>query len=370
MNSEGPDASSDSEYDFGHFDALDSDVSSQAEVVQDSVDPFTAAQRAQAEDDSVSSEDEVDDKFAFTQRLLTNAKTLRQLSQQTASVELEFDQNDRGSPSPRKTKLDSSPSLPSRSQDSSFAPSQQYVAPSRELFSTVRLLDDEVPVPGRHMQFAAGTLKQLRYPQFHAVLGMTRRYQIDAFGPAVCLKTLWSGQDIRSSPVFQIVSFKDSKAVLQDRHESPCRILAQFEHAIDLNSYVEIQVLDCIFDHAATLSHPHRERSSGIVPAQEQHADRFDVLKAMSTRAPEVPEHGPPNTMATPHSVPSSASVLIILKSRIMTQALRAELQAASNRKDEAVRHFNSDMPHSTAETNYSEGAEIDIDDFPIELQD
>ena len=320
----------DSDYDFGKFDELDSDLDSQPEVEQDSLDPFTAALKTEA----VNAE-EVEDRAVFTQRLFNNAQTLRQLSQDGPAIEIEYAKEE-----PEPPVIISQRSLPSR-QSSNL--SQKYIKPSRDLYESVLLLPEGSSVPAKHVTLSAEVFRSLTYQQFCAVLEYTRHYQLTESNSSPCIQELWAGSDVTSALVMQVVSIKDNKVVLKDDHASPCQVLAVLQVTLSIDVGSRIKITDCYFDHAVKIE-PDTAQSASQIPSA-QHPKFSSGLK--------FPDHVPSSYPAPPNSLVTAQPTSVLVVNRAELYRLNPFDGGDTNIQ-------------STAETSYSD--QIDLTDFPVEL--
>ncbi|BFZ53178.1 hypothetical protein PYCC9005_000201 [Savitreella phatthalungensis] len=305
-----------SEYDFGRLDALDSDndddVQAQAKDdydPDDTLDPFTAAQLEEAKeqraqgrgsDDLQNDRSFQDDADTFTQRLLTNARTLKQLRPDGPKVELELDESREGVPgnnsaggrpalertarqsfSERYRELSQEHAINQLPSFSDYHPSQTtplkkpvnqfsqvYMGVDKQIFQTCRYLGPDEEVVGKHEVFPARLLQPLSYEIFRRVLDRTRRYRFDedevrsssgramAMDPT-CLYKLSRGVDASGPPVFEVTSRHGANLLLVDEHEEPCEIVATLlaqqdgPHSTDdWETLTGVQLLDFHFDYA------------------------------------------------------------------------------------------------------------------------
>lgn len=304
------DALSESSFDFGHFHELDSDAED-PQVEDQGLDPFTAAQREESfalgvdEDAAVYGERPEDEKFVFTQKLLTNAQTLKQL-QASGSPEIainyEEDSKDRlqsqTRPSPDTRlpqnpaedahflrRLSSEASLGAYSQRSKFhastkrehtpVPPQAYSNYDRQSFRLLPSLSDETLVSGRFHSFPAGLLKGYTYENCCLILDNTRVYSLDGEGSSenICLQTLLQAKDCLKSPVLGIVARKDAKVLLQDLHSETevCTIIGLLANSQEvLQENRESNVCQHIMLHEFHIDYVPQVSSSIVAPESSE----------------------------------------------------------------------------------------------------
>lgn len=422
------DALSEDSYDFGHFHELDSDAD-EPEIEKDSLDPFTAAQREQAASQTLDGEAELDedDQFSFTQRLLTNARTLKELNESGRSaleIVLEDDEDERASTTlegantipgasshphlvshlhthtPRKVVSQRDPAVKSdtRLNVKTIPTGPLNSAPFKYSFTQHSYdilveLPPEALVSGNHESFPAGLLRSCTFEQCQLILGQTRRFRnlpaAEYFQP-MCLQSLWKGNDLGSSPVFRLLGSTDSRILLQDYHESQCSVIGMLTTQ-SLSSSIEsvdsVRLIDFYFDHAAVKLQP--KHSPGKVtiedePDEELRDSFFSSQHSFlrkSVAAEKMPDPMVSQDQATQSSTTKSASsahtsILIInryemlnLQEWITQRKAQQDQKAASQRLYEGESQTNVSTTQATVETNYSDQFEsfLDVEDFPLE---
>lgn len=278
------DALSEGSFDFGHFQDLDSDVD-EREVENDSVDPFTAAQREQAgsqEPGAPVAANEYDS-LLFTQRLLTNARTLKQLRQSGApEVEISYEKSvledqkpgrvvppDHDVPSAQGLGDNAPPQSAHRVQSSQYSdpsplksqrsqPSSARQPFSRERWDRLSTMDDHELVYGRYESVPVNLLRPYSFAICRLILDQTRRYQLSTeldTAESLCLQDLWRAVDLSSTPVLRVMAVNGHMILLEDKHQSaaPCTSVAYLNNTSSATVAVDshIRLLDFHFDHVA-----------------------------------------------------------------------------------------------------------------------
>ncbi len=287
---------------FGDLDDFDDQLFGEEEdgqVEDDTLDPFTAAAAEE------SAEDDFAGDVAFTQKLLTNAQTLKQFydSQTKAPVEVEYDYGDDepytltqapGRPRPSHNEDEFLPLPDPFSQPSTSSPPMQYALPSLaksqdvprdyeyhddqdreaedtlddfgiEEYRRVQAMSDGDFFQGRYEMFEASYLKHLDLARFERVTQFSRRY---VFSEAVlsfpltgvCMKILLAGRTVLVSPVFLVEEEDGDRCVLSDAHlpdEKGCQMIALAEIGVTLPSFKRgdvVCLLEFYVDHGVVLS--------------------------------------------------------------------------------------------------------------------
>lgn len=396
------DALSKSSYDFGHFHELDTDID-EPELEQDSLDPFTAALREQAASQSFDDipESEHDDQYSFTQRLLTNAKTLKQLKESgDPEIKIEYDiRSDEDSEPPP-----ASPTVAAVSRSSQYHQSLQPVqtqpvsnlnekhtrsalsgtevpervdyAFTKESYDQFDLLSDAHVIVGMHEAFPVNLLREYSFDECQRILARIRRYsnlpRCESI-KTVCLQLLWEGSAIDHSPIFKVVGSKDDKVLLADHHKSPCTVIGLFisQRSQLSNETDAVRLLAFHFDHGITeMTKMKPTRRVTIEDAPEGVEDDLFLTSSEEVSAGRGQRGHSIRNAATP--VP----LLVISKyESLVLKDWQEEIKVRSAANLAAQTLYDADGQNDvtrsqpTAETSYSDQFDsyLDIEDFPLE---
>lgn len=422
------DALSESSFDFGHFNDLDSDQD-EPELDEHSLDPFTAAQKEQVAAKSAHGEGEaeVDDQFRFTQKLLTNARTLKELrdsgiAELEIALEDEEENADLGLLTPGRL---SSPPSPLQSQSalrtpkvlietqyerqnhtqlSSFdkyedsgigginAPGSPQYQFSKVSYDMLAALPGEDLIQGRYESFPVELLRYYTFEQCRLILEQTRVYSDLILGDrsdVVCLHRIWDAHSLSSAPVLSVIGANGDKILLKDHHDSPCTVIGLLPTRPDrANLSADAVCLnDFHFDHVATKQEVQTPEGSPLRErANVQHfSDSFFSSQVTGINADQMNHVAKPKYDAAPSKAPiapignsklSCSSVLIInkykfmnLKDWTMQVEARKRSKAATQQLYEGEPQINLTPTQATTQTDYSDQFEnyLDMDDFPIE---
>ncbi|CCG83471.1 protein of unknown function [Taphrina deformans PYCC 5710] len=419
------DALSEESFDFGHFHELDSDLD-EPEVEDEVLDPFTAAQREELLEDDPEAVDldwsarpYDDDKEAFTQKLISNAKTLKQLQESggpTVEVEYELDSPPKVSPnkfsqassgrafpvSPEKRRVASQVSVstdysqqrgkveqPLRSSQATQRDST-YRAYTQRRYNTLHGLDDEDLVHGKYHSFPSRLLKPFDFETCLLILDNTKLYSLnpDVSSDQTCIESLYNAENIMACPVFKILAQKDSRVLLEDFHKddtAPCKVLAllpQPDAAINDSTHIRLSRFH--FDHVPTVQAPHKKKSVTIVEEEDEsfhpstQSSQQDLFEDEPNPFPAA--QGPASQKVLPspmkrERVPTGrprGSVLVITQYEVVDIiALREEW----TREEELRQMYESEAQplevatQVTLGTDYSDPfvEHLDMQDFPVQ---
>ena len=380
-----------SEYDFGNLDALDSDRDDDEQYVEDdTLDPFTAAEQLERSRDGIQDDAlDVDESINFTQRLLTNAQTLKQLrASGEPAVEIAYDEepqdagkttvvNDLGlsqsfsdyRPTPSQQQpARSTPNL-RRSRSSRAAGPQdrrRYAGVDRQIYDTVKTLAGEDDVVGKYETFPARALKDLPYHVFELVLERSRRYLIPREAityerlQTTCLSMLALGRDLDGDTVFQVLDRLDENMILGDLHldgSEPCQALTTSVQEAGIEPATGIRLLDFHFDYA--LSSAQTETSSE------------SLGRALDSSTPELLrklDQGGSQATVKDVSVEVTPRLVVVAAEAVDWPSFEQACRADADRRDKATRLYEREASDAAAMAEKPIEDEDGLADFPIEL--
>jgi hypothetical protein len=376
------------------------------------VDPFTAAQQQERalekqqsllsqgkyksptveEEAEADEDDELDGGIAFTQKLLSNAKTLRELQASGApALEIAYEEpaHVQSQPAPAwspgnfRTSLQRKrrPSQQARSQ-SQQQPVHAYQELTQAQFSSMNVLADDAFWQGRFESIPVRALQELTFQQAKQVLHLTRIYKPESSLPSfsTCLRDLFEGKALKELCVFHIQEQQGTNLLLRDSHDEPCTVLAHALYGgLEANPQTDaVKLSHFFFDHAVGFG-PRKERqtetsqSSAELPAGQAQAQNMSVPAAPFPDA---------DLTSTPLDVRTPTAVLMLVNAeRVNYQAYKTQVeQAASQRQQNALMFeqsrgdsfaaaevYQEEPPKATQDTDYGD---VDLGDFPVEFVD
>lgn len=427
-----------SEYDFGTFRGLDSD--DEADVgrpVEDhTLDPFTAAQQLEREQAASLGEDgggdeHDDDAVNFTQRLLTNAQTLKQLrASGEPAVRVEYDRDDGAQvpivkdieqeqpqlsqsfsdyrPTPgSQARSQSTPKLNrSRSgRDAQRDGRRRYAGADRQIYDSLKRLGDDEDVVGRFETFPAGALRDLPYHVFALVLERSRRYVIDRSAlaydrpQAACLSTLALARDLHGDTVFQVVDRFEHSYILRDLHldHTPaCEVLASAVEGAGMgytNTATGLRLLDFHFDYAGHVEAAEGQRGEAGMPDDSSeslgralHSSTPELLRRLGDPEPEAAsatgaarltgQSGSQATIVDPTSEAVVPRLIIVQAETVDWDRFQLAVITDADRRRQAAKMYEREESNAGqagragAGAGAQAGVQDDLEDFPIEMED
>ncbi|ORY77352.1 hypothetical protein BCR37DRAFT_153415 [Protomyces lactucae-debilis] len=386
------------------------------------LDPFTAAQQeertlqrqqsalsqghlspdqvdnADADANDEDDQDLLDGSFAFTQKLLTNAKTLRELQASGApSLEIAYEADTKEPIKPSSTATVRASQTRSASQRTRHRPSQpdrmsqqQSVYPYTPLtesqFASMPTLADDALWQGRFESIPVRALQELSFLRAKQVLHATRVYKQSAttMSFSTCLRDLFNAHTLLAMPVFQVCGQRGTSLLLKDAHDDPCTVLAHALYTgLEADSITDaVQLSHFFFDHAVGFGAT-RSTASAAVDASGSSGNGGGLpapgqahARVHTSSQPFSEDDGASDTVILDGLQPSAVMMIVAAK-RVLYHACKAEMEAIELGKRQAASVFEqarqdseADVvvarPSETQETDYGE----DLGDFPVEFVD